>query len=486
MLKKVKEYVARWHMLEKGDKVIAGISGGADSVCLLFVLLELQKQIPFEIIVVHINHGLRGEDADADEAYVKALCEQNNIVCITYLENVELIAKNRRQSTEEAGRDIRREAFYRTMEEYGGTKIALAHHMNDNVETFFLNLARGTGLKGLGGIQPVAGEIIRPLLCLKRQEIEQFLEEREIPYCTDKSNASDAYTRNRLRNHVIPYMENEINSNTVTHIYETMEQLRDVQNFMDEQKERYLQECVEWQDDRCTVLEKKFQPVPAVLKPLILKAVLGKMAGREKDIAAVHLQTLQSLFQKQVGRKIHLPYEVLAGRNYEGIYLKKKKQVLEDTSEIVIPILQAGEKEQVILVGKQKITCKIIENTANNGTFPQKNNTKWFDYDIIRNGLIVRTRRSGDYITLDSGTSKKQKLKSYFINEKIPQEKRNKILLIAESKENENHKNENHILWIVGYRASCMYQPGRNTKRILEIKLEEQNKNEGTKVRNTK
>ena len=108
MLKKVSDYVAKWHMLEQGDKVIVGVSGGADSVCLLFVLKELQKAIPFELIVVHVNHGLRGETADADEAYVKRLCEENHILCVTYLENVESIAKIRKQSTEEAGREVRR------------------------------------------------------------------------------------------------------------------------------------------------------------------------------------------------------------------------------------------------------------------------------------------------------------------------------------------------------------------------------------------
>ncbi len=467
MLKKVKEYVTKWHMLDKGDKIIAGISGGADSVCLLFVLLELQKTIPLEIIAVHVNHGLRGEEADADEAYVKALCEENGIFCITYLENVELIAKNRGQSTEEAGRDVRREIFFKVMKQYGGTKIALAHHMNDSVETFFLNLARGTGLKGLGGIKPIAGEIIRPLLCLKRQEIERFLLEEGIFYCLDQSNASDDYTRNRLRNHVIPYLEKEINSSTVTHINDTMEQLRDIQSFLEEQRDGYLQQCAQWQSDKCVIFDKKFQEVPEVLKPFLLKEVIKRLAGKEKDITSVHLKTVEELFQKQVGRKLDLPYEILAEKTYEGVSLSKKKLISETEPKILIPILQNGEKTQIIFVGEQKITCKIIENIPNSEAFPQKSDTKWFDYDIIQNGLIMRTRRSGDYIALDQEAMKRQKLKSYFINEKVPQEKRNEILLIAE-------KDTNHILWIVGYRASSMYQVSRDTKRILEIKSEQQ------------
>ena len=138
MQRKIEQYVSKWDMLKKEDKVITGVSGGADSICLLFVLLELQKKIPFELVVVHVNHGLRGEDADGDEAYVKELCKEHGIVCEIYSENVELIAKNRKQSTEEAGRYVRREAFQKAMQTHGGTKIALAHHKNDSVETFFM------------------------------------------------------------------------------------------------------------------------------------------------------------------------------------------------------------------------------------------------------------------------------------------------------------------------------------------------------------
>lgn len=469
MLEKVKEYVAKWHMLEKGDKVITGVSGGADSVCLLFVLLELQKQIPFEIIVVHVNHGLRGQEADADEAYVEKLCEKYGILCETYLENVELIAKNRRQSTEEAGRNVRREAFGRTLLKYGGTKIALAHHMNDNVETFFMNLSRGTGLKGLGGIQPVSGNIIRPLLCLKREEIELFLEKNQIPFCTDSTNSSDDYTRNRVRNHLVPFLVEEINQNAVEHIHDTMEQMRDIWNFMEVEREKYLQECTVWQGAQCLVMKEAFFAIPEVIRPIILKEVLTRVAGKEKDIAAIHLKTLQSLYQKQVGKKLDMPYEIEAKRTYEGILLGKKDDCIQETEEVLIPVLQNQETEQEIYIGNQKVTCKILEKTTINGTFPQKNNTKWFDYDIIKNRLIIRKRRPGDYIVLERTPLKKQKLKSYFINEKIPQEKRNEVLLLAE-------EDSSHVLWIMEYRESCMYHIDRNTKRVLEIKLETQKK----------
>lgn len=459
MLKKVSDYVSKWHMLEQGDKVIVGVSGGADSVCLLFVLMELQKTIPFELVVVHVNHGLRGETADADETYVKKICEENHILCVAYLENVESIAKIRKQSIEEAGREVRREAFQKTMRVYGANKIATAHHKNDNVETFFMNLSRGTGLKGLGGIAPVKEQWIRPLLCLERTEIEAFLKQRQIGHCTDETNASDDYTRNRLRNHMIPFLQSEINPCAVSHISETMEQLREIQGYMEEQREFYFQRCVVFHEKEIIVCEEDWKQIPRVFQPLVLKEALVKAGGREKDISAVHVNALFDLFQKQVGRKLDLPYEVEASRVYEGILLKKKR--CKEQIKLHADILLNEKKEQKIELDDTQITFRLQENLETHGTFPQKTNTKCFDYDIIKNGLCVRTRQPGDYITIHPD-GKTQKLKAYFINEKISQSERDKILLVADG---------SHILWIIGYRVDCIYQAGRNTKRVLEIQI---------------
>ena len=271
MLRKVINFTDKWQMLQKEDCVIAGVSGGADSVCLLFVLLELQKKIGFEIIVVHVNHGLRGPAADEDEAYVKRICREHGIICESYFVNVESIAKNRKQSTEEVGRDVRKECFSKTLQKYGGTKIALAHHQNDSAETFLFHLARGTGLKGLGGILPVNGNVIRPLLCLDRNEIEAYLKEQGVSYCVDQTNASDAYTRNRIRNHVLPYMEENVNGKTVEHINETMEQIRRIQDYLEKQTDSYWEKCVQITDGRYIILTEPYRCVPEAKPFLCLK-----------------------------------------------------------------------------------------------------------------------------------------------------------------------------------------------------------------------
>ena len=459
MFEKVKSYIEKWNMLEKKDCVIVGVSGGADSICLLLVLLKLREIMGFRMIAVHVNHGIRGKEADADEAYVKEICEKRAVPFENYFADVELIAKNRKQSTEEAGREVRREFFEQAMQKYSGTKIALAHHQNDNAETFFINLARGTGIKGLAGIAPVKGNVIRPLLCLKREEIEEFLEEEGIYYCVDGTNAMDVYTRNRVRNHVLPYMQEQMNAKIVEHMNETMEQIRDVQDFLDEQV------CVHWSqtviedEDEYTILADKYEGVPKALRPLLLKKALVQLCKREKDLEAVHLRQLEELFEKQVGRKVDLPYRMEGKRVYQGIRLCLK-EVAEERNEVEAYFHPEQQKADFRIADKQiscRITCENLE----------KNNTKRFNCDIIENDICIRTRRQGDYITIHSD-GRTQKIKSYFINEKIPQEERDKILLVADG---------SHILWIVGYRTNPIYEVNMHTKRILEIQIDEVEKN---------
>ena len=458
MLEKIKSFIAKQDMLKKEDCVIVGVSGGADSICLLFVLLELQKSIGFKIVVVHVNHGLRGEEATRDENFVKEICEEKKIPFVSYYENVELLAKKWKQSTEEAGRNFRRDCFVKTLKEMGGTKIALAHHKNDSVETIFMNLARGTGLKGLGGIAPVQGDFIRPLLCLERKEIEEYLKINHISYCTDATNDSDDYTRNRIRNHVIPYIEVEVNEKLVSHVDETMSYLRDVYSYMEDQMNFYKQSCVLVKELDLHVKEKDFFAIPDVIKPMLIKDVLSEISGHEKDLESIHVKTLMELFEKQVGKKLDLPYGIEAKRTYEGVMLSKKKDNLESCIKESVFDPEVSEYD----LGKYHVRCRVFaRDEAEN--YVEKSGTKWFDYDIMKSSICFRTRRPGDYITIHKD-GRTQKIKAYFINEKIPQEQRDEILLVADG---------SHVIWICGYRDNCAYKVTEHTNYILEIEVDE-------------
>lgn len=444
MYEKVKAFVEKEHLLGKEDRVIAGVSGGADSVCLLFMLLELREETGCEVVAVHVHHGLRGETADADEAYVRRLCREQQVELVVCHEDVRGFAKAHKLTEEEAGREIRRQAFLRVMEERRGTCIALAHHQNDGAETLLWNLCRGTGLAGLGGIAPKNGVWVRPLLCLKREEIESYLENRGISYCTDETNLEDAYTRNRIRNHVMPYLEQHVNRQAVQHMAETMEQMRELGAYVEEEVRRYKDRCTEKKEGAVLLKKEEFQQVPGALRSYVLHELLCEAAGRRKDIEKVHMKMAEELLERQVGRSVDLPYGIRASRTYEGILFDGKTGATGKT-----------ESE------KPHFQTRIFEIDGKTATFPETPYTKWFDYDIIKNTVKMRHREPGDVIavTSDGGT---QKLKQYFINEKIPQDKRDHIWLIADG---------THIMWIVGYRQSKAYQITDKTRHVLEIKI---------------
>ena len=281
MLNRIKKFMEKWHMLTAGDTVIAGVSGGADSMCLLFVLEELRKSMEFDLVIVHVNHGIRGEAADADEEYVRDICRKLGLTCEVFHVNVPEYARKEKLSEEEAGRELRRKAFRETAIKYGGTRIALAHHQDDNAETFFLHLARGSKMKGLGGICPVKGDYIRPLLCVNRMEIEEFLEKKGILYCMDATNLEDTYTRNKIRNHVIPYFTENINSKTVEHINGAMEQLREVQEYLERRMREAYRKCVKEERGKIHISEQEFRKQDELIGRMVLRQAMVCLSKKE-------------------------------------------------------------------------------------------------------------------------------------------------------------------------------------------------------------
>lgn len=445
-----------------------------------FILYELRKALGIEIIGVHVNHGLRGEAADGDEAFVREICEERGVPLEIRRYNLESTAKKWKQSMEEAGRNLRREAFCEAADRYGAAKIALAHHKNDNAETFLMNLARGTGLGGMTGIAPAAGKWIHPLLGVSRGEIEAYLADRGIPYRTDATNLTEDYTRNKIRNRIFPYMEREINAQTVSHINEAIEQLSMVRELLERQVSGFENRCVVRTEKGLCIQKAVFDAGEKVLQNAVIHRVLEQTAGSAKDIAAVHVEAVASLMEKQTGKGVSLPYRMRAVRVYEGVRVERAGEMgggwdrhrgshsgrcAEKEYALAVP----GQVEAVLQNGdRYTVRCSLCERAEGAEDFekahrnPEKSNTKCFDYAIIRNTLCVRTRRPGDYLVID-GEGRRQKLKSYFINAKIPSDERDRILLIADG---------SHILWVAGLRSSYLGRVYEHTKRILKIQID--------------
>ena len=500
--KLIEELIVQFHMIEHGDVVIAGVSGGADSVCLLLTLCSLREKFGFEVKVCHVNHCLRGADADEDEEYVKKLCGELGVECRVFRKEVELIAEKRKQSCEEAGREVRREAFEQMCAENGGTKIATAHHRGDQAETVLLNITRGTGIRGLCGIVPVRGNRIRPLLSLTRDRIESYLRERGIVWRIDATNEEDDYTRNRIRHKVLPVLENEVNDQTVKHLESLSRQAEEICEYLDygvrqlwktcvsvrKKKQKYMEPPIELAIEK----ESFLQSFPAVRK-LLLQKCIGKVRGGQKDLASVHIQAVLELFDRQVGKSVDLPGGVTAKRTYGGVEITKQAQSAVKTENMAdtekTENIADTEKTENIAdtadtgnmsdtaepanavrmeeAGK-RVSLRFVEDgdILQAEEIPQKSYTKWIDYDIIKCGLCVRTRQSGDYFVIDD-QGRRQKLKAWFINEKIPKEERDRMLLVADG---------SHIVWIPGHRMSREYKVTEKTRNIVEIKITEEEK----------
>lgn len=439
--------------------MIAGISGGADSVCLLFVLLEIRKQIPFTLEVVHINHGIR-EDAVQDAEFVKALCEEWKVPFYLTEANIKESAREHGVSEEEEGRRIRYEAFKKAL---GGRKgrIAVAHNSNDRAETMLFHLFRGTGLAGAGGIRPVNGKVIRPLLCIRRTEIERWLEEKNLSYRVDSTNEQDIYTRNRIRHHILTYAESEICQGAVANMNRAADQFMEAEEYIVRQAETAMKDCVQAEPDGTIRIRlSDFFKEDRYIQGRILLSCVEKASGKRKDITAAHIKSILALFQASGSKEIHLPYGLVVYKKYDLGMIQKKElcaksiqdeETMSDVYDVTVPSIL-----NVPGLGRVEFTVFQWEYSQN---IPQKTYTKWFDYDKITSSVMFRTKRAGDYLTINHRMGH-QSLQDYFVNEKIPKEERSRIYLLAEG---------SHVIWLPGCRISEYYKIQESTRNILQV-----------------
>lgn len=463
MQKKVRNYIEKFHMVEKGDRVLAAVSGGADSLCLLTVLYALREELGFSLCAIHVEHGIRGEESLRDAAFVEQICRDHQIPCrVSHCFALEY-ARAKKLTVEEAARELRYQLFAEAAKEFGANKIAVAHNQNDCAETMLFYLARGTGLKGLCGIPPVRGRIIRPLLCVSRQEIEDYLARERQDFCTDKTNEELLYTRNKIRHQVLPRLV-EINANAISHMSQTAgfvaEAVELIQELRNRASEKYVSTC---EEGICISEELLLEP-PMIQRETLL-GVLAEMAESSKDISSIHVQQLLELFARQNGRIMQLPYEICARRTYQGILLERGNTVPEERqpSWTLLP----GDSMYLPSHGYE-IHTQLLEKFSQNEEIPKKMYTKWFDYDKIKGTMRLRTRQEQDYLVIDAKGSRK-KLKKYFVDEKIPEYRRDHILLLAD---------DTHILWVIGHRISEDIKVTEHTRRILEIQIDGGRKSE--------
>ena len=497
--RKVKQYMEMYRMIEPGDVVAAGVSGGADSVCLLDMLYRLSKEFTFRLLVVHVNHGVRRQ-AERDAAYVEELCSKRGIPYYLKKVDMSVYAKENGLSPEEAGRELRYLAFEEVLEEvltdmenedvcvgtriekkmnYG--KIAVAHNENDQAETMLFHLFRGSGVKGLTGIRPVRKQVIRPLLCLERTQIETYLKERELSYCIDYTNEEDTYTRNKIRHHILPYAVGEINENAVANMVHTASILEETEQYIERQLCPAIERCVKKRDAKIVLQVSALQEEdPYIIKCLLLHC-LDEVTEHGKNVTRKHLKALIELLDKGGSKELFLADGIKAYKEYDRLFLCREagfsvkseekftgsknlnKERKEKFKEISVEIPGSIEVPELGVFDFRLISADTFFNVIreNKQLIPEKRYTKWLDYDKITTALLLRTRHVGDYLTIDAALRKKT-IKEYMIQEKIPRMQRERMYLLADGM---------HILWVPGYRISQYYKVREDTKRILQVQL---------------
>ncbi len=382
MLRQILNTIERFDMLEKGDHVVAALSGGADSVCLLLALNELREELGIALSALHVNHCLRGEESDRDEEFCRSLCERLSISFICGRFDVNAEAAKMKMSTELAAREIRYRFF---AEQTEGKKLATAHNANDNAETVIFNLTRGTGTKGIAGIPPVRDNIIRPLLGVTRSEIEAFLKERGQEFVTDSTNLSDDYTRNTIRHNVIPVLE-KINPALFRTIIADSENFRTDNNFIELEAGKAFESGLAGKDVICGLSELH----PAVRRRCIARFLSeNRIEVNSRRIADV---------EKAVtcDGKINLKGEIYAEARNDCLRIITIPKAAEKTGHICIP---AREGENRFLT--KTVTLTYADREQYEGrTLPP--DTVMIDADCINGEIVFRNRLPGDRIRLEN------------------------------------------------------------------------------------
>ncbi|MBQ8880806.1 MAG: tRNA lysidine(34) synthetase TilS [Oscillospiraceae bacterium] len=387
MLNKLTAFIRCYEMIKPGDTVVCAVSGGADSMALLWAMYLLRDKLKIQLSAAHFNHHLRGEESDRDEAFVADFCKGYGIEFVTGSGNVAPGAKGLEAAAREA-----RYAFLCSL----SGKVATAHTASDNAETVLMHMVRGTGLRGLGGVTPVNGNVIRPMLSITREEVLTFLAEYSIPYVEDSSNAGDAFLRNRLRHFVMPLLEKE-NPSLAQNLSAMALRLRqDEEALAAIAREKHTNKVSELQ----------------TLEPGIRSRVLAKflLDAGVKEPEAAHIAALESLLNSpKPSAKAEFPGGVTVARNYDVLEPSEKAEAL-----------QSLELRDSVTVGGFRISC--APNTEAEQT-PQS-------FAVLTQGKIqIRPRREGDCIRLNAGT---KSLKKLFIDKKIPAAMRNSIPVIAD------------------------------------------------------
>ncbi len=492
----IKSDMVRLDMAPEDGRILAAVSGGADSVCLLLAL----KEIGYEVSAVHVEHGIRGEESLADCSYVRRLCREHSVPLKVFHVDAPAVARQEDMSLEEAARQERYRAIRRAAEEMGIECVATAHHRMDQAETILWNLIRGSSIQGLGGIRPKREEdgltLIRPLIGCGRDAIEAYLKHKGTDWCSDRTNEDTAITRNAIRLKVLPLLES-LNPQAVKHITEAAQDLREADIYLEEKAEEAFREVVlsdpsgwdlpperdmhlsrDLPPERDLHLNRDLPPerdmhlnrdllvdrdllasYPRALRLRVIHRMIGVCSGGLKDITRRHVESLDSLCCGDCGRRVSLPRGIEAVSEARILRLRKQSRSQNQfhfSDRANAELALTGDGLYSVKQEDTELLLDVKYITWEGGEVPKKKYTKYLAYDTITPCLTVRTRRPGDYIVVNDSFGRR-KLKDYLIDEKVPRDQRDSILLVTQG---------SYVLWVIGMRISESAKVRKGSKAV--------------------
>lgn len=441
--------IKKHSMLSGGETVLVGLSGGPDSVCLLTVL----KRLPLDLRLhaLYVDHGLRPEETPMEKDFCKKLCKSMDIPFSVRTVDVRSHAAGHRMSKQEAARELRYRMLEEVAAETGAQRIALGHNLDDQCETFFMRILRGAGPRGLAGIPPVRGKIIRPLIETERKDIEAFLEQEGVGSVSDSSNLKGDYLRNKIRFALMPLLK-ELNPHIMDTLSSTVDILREEERHLELAVTKALMRLISRKTDRS--IELFLSPL-MTLDRVILRRVLRRAVHETRGLRGIgflHIEDMIGLVaQGKPGDRLYLP---------GGIRAIKKYSTLLITSE---PPARLGEhmlKAEGTVVMKEAGVA-ITASFAPQAVQCNGRTKAVFDGDNVAFPLTIRARRLGDFF-YPLGFGRRKKLQDYFVDEKVPRDERDSIPIVTAGDD---------VLWVAGYRADDRLRPSVDTKRFLVLEL---------------
>jgi len=448
LIKKIKSFISENSLINKNDRILVGLSGGPDSIFLLYILHNYFNN---QLIIAHINHKLRGIDSDLDEKFIRTISQKLKIPLYVIREDVKKLSTKNKKSIEEVGRDVRFSFFNKILKVENFNKIALGHNLDDNVETILINFIKGSGMKGLIGIPEKRDNIIHPIINIKKEEILKYLEENKIEYRIDKTNFETDYLRNKVRNYLLPIIEKEFNKNFKEKILALSNILKVEDKFLDDLVENIKNDILKFEDDFVKIDLKKLQNLHLSLKRRLIRKVIDHFNKDLREYPLDHIDKVISLENKKTGKEIELPLNLIAVKDKNKIIIEKRDFEIPD---FYIEIPDIGSYQEIGM----KIELSLVEKISK----VKDPFISFFDYDKIELPLKIRKPMFGEKFK-PLGLKKEKKIQDFFVDSGIPKSVRWNLPILLDKKDD--------ILWIVGVRISDDYKVTNLTNRVICIKI---------------